>query len=444
MTHRFSSLGLAVLLTAAAAAQQPPPATTPPAPTPTADQKAVELFRAGKFDDALKELEAGSKADPKLPPPKVRLANLFFQAGQGPAARANLERAAAEDPKHPDVYLLNGSFAYGEGRITDTILSCQVALAQADDPRWDAEQKKRFKRDARLGLAAAFEARRDWTSAREFLTAILAEDPKNGPARQRLATAIFLLGKPDDAFAELQKAHADDPASDLPELRMASLYTSQNDPAKAEDWLKKAVAAHGQNPKAHRAYAAFLLDAGNPDGAQIYLGAAAKLDPTGRDTTALRGLMARYRKDHAQAEQIFEALHREHPADSFAAWNLALVLAETGNKDKQRRAVEIAENEVRKNQRAGEGFAVLGWCYYKAGRVDEAEKALVTAAQVGALSRDAAFFLAQILAHKGRWEDAAKLLKGATEARGGFVYKEDAKALYKEAEAKAPKKEEKK
>jgi tetratricopeptide (TPR) repeat protein len=440
MTRLPSALGLAVALAAAATAQQPTPLpTTPP---PTADQKAIELFKAQKFDDALKELEAASKADPKLPPPRVRLASLFFQAGQGPAARTALERAAADDPRHPDVYLLNGSFAFGEGRLTDTILSCQTALQLAADPRWDPTQRKRLVREARTGLAAAFEARRDWPSAKEHLDAILADDAKNGPARQKLAAATFLMGKTDEAFAEFKRAHADDPASDLPELRMAELYKSQNDFAKAEEWFKKAVETHNQNPKAHRSYAAFLLDAGNLSAAKLYLGGAAKVDPTGRDTLALQALAARYEKDIPTAEGVLEKLYKDSPADTFAAWNLALVLAETGNADKLRRAVEIAESEVRKNQKNGEGYAVLGWCYYKVGRKDDAEKALVTATQAGALSRDAAYFLGRLLADKERWEDAVKLLKGATDARGGFVYKEDALKLLREVEPKAPKKEE--
>ena len=433
MTRLLAAFALAALCAAATA--QPPAAT---------DAKAKELFKAGKFDDALKELQALAKADPKLPPPRVTIADWFFQAGQGQPARLNLEAAAAEDPAHPSVYLLNGSFAFGEGRVTDTILSCQTVLQLVDNPRWDAEQRRRFVREARTGLARSFEVRGDWKSAREHLTAILTDDPKNGPARQRLATTLYRLGKPDEAFAELQKAYADDPASELPELRMAALSTDAKDTTRTEEWLKKAVANHPKSAAAVRTYAGWLLDAGNPDAAQQYLDQAVKLDPTAQETRAVQGIMARYRKNLPEAEKVFESLHRDYPNYPLAAWNLALALAESGDKEKQRRAVEVAEAEVRRNQKLAEGYAVLGWTYYKAGRLDDAEKALAPLIQVGVPSRDAAYFLARVLADKGRFEDAPKALKAAESAKGGYVYRTEAQALLSEVEKKVPKKDEKK
>jgi tetratricopeptide (TPR) repeat protein len=438
MTLRlFPALVLSGLLAVVSTAQ--PPAV------PAADAKAKELFKAGKFDEALKELQTQAKADPKLPPPRVTIAEWFFQAGQGQPARLNLEAAAAEDPAHPSVYLLNGSFAFGEGRVTDCILSCQTVLQLVNNPRWDAEQRRRYVREARTGLARSFEIRGDWTSAREHLTAILTEDPNNGPARQRLATSLYRLGKPEEAFAELKKAHDVDPASDLPELRMAALASDPKDPSKTEGWLKKAVATHPKSASAARTYAGWLLDAGNPDAAQQFLDQAIKLDPTGRETRAVQGIMARYRKNLPEAEKVFESLHRDYPNYQLATWNLALALAESPDKEKQRRAIELAESEVRRNQQAAEGYAVLGWAYYKAGRLDDAEKALAPLVQVGVPSRDAAYFLARVLADKGRFEDAQKALKAAESAKGGFVYRSDAQALLAEVEKKVPaKKDEKK
>lgn len=415
-------------------------AAQPPAPpaVSAAEEKARELFAAGKFDDALKELQSAVKQNPKLPPPRVTLADLFFKAKQGAAARQNLEAAAAEDPKHPDVYLLNASFAFGEGRFTDAVLSCQAALALAADPRWDADQRKRYAREARLGLAASFERRRDFAAARDQLTVVLADEPKNGPVRVRLGNALFLAGKPEEAFAEFQTARRDDPASDIPELQMAALFIAQGAADKAEEWLKKAVAAGPADAKPHRTYAGWLLDQGKVAEAQVYVDSAARLDPASPELASLRGLYHRYKKEFALAEPIFEKLHRESPANTFAAWNLALTLAESGDKEKIRRAVEMAEAEVKKNPRAGEGYVVLGWCYYKAGRMDEAEKALVAAAQLGALSRDGAYYFAKVMADKQRVEDAVRTLKAAAEARGAYVYRDDAQALLADLEKRLP------
>jgi tetratricopeptide (TPR) repeat protein len=428
---------LAVLLLAPAALAQPPGAGRPA--VSAEQEKGVELFRAGKVDEALAALQAAARANPKLPPARVTLSSLYLQAQNGVAARQALEQAAAEDPKHPDVYLLNASYAFGEGRLTDTVLSCSTAITLSTDPRWDADQKKRFTREARLGLASAFEGRKDWALARDQVTAVLADDPKNAVIRQRLATCLFFLGNPDGALAELRTAHKDDPAAELPELRMYQLATSAGDPAKAEGWLKAAIAAHPQNPRTQRAYAGHLLDLGDPAAARGHLDAAVKLDPANLDTGLLRGLMARYTKDYPAAEKLYEDLLREYPADTRVAWNLSLVLAESQDAGKRRRAVELAENEVRKNNRQPEALAVYAWALYKVGRLDDAERAIGAATQLGVMTRDAAFFAGRVLADKGRPELAVQALRAAEQGRGAFVYRAEAAALLAELEKKLPK-----
>ena len=428
LTSALLSAGL-VALTAAGQTTAPKPDAKADAKKPTAEEdKATELLRAGKVDDALAELRKAARANPRFPLPRLRLAEMLLKGGQGPAARGQIEIAAAEEPRHPGVYLANGSIAFGEGRLTDTILNCQMALGFAAEPRWDAEQKATFNREARLGLAAAFEKRRDWPAAKEQLTALLNDDPKNTLARQRMAAVQFWLGGPEQAFAELQAARRDDPTAELPELAMSQLW-AQKDEAKGEEWMKKAVSTHPKEAKAHRAYAALLMDNGRADAAQLYVDQAAQLDPKGRDTLLLKGLLARYKKDWATAEPLFDDLNRDRPNDPFAAWNLALVLAESADPDKRRRAVDIAEAEVRKNQRNAEGFSVLGYCYFKAGRLDDAERALGTAAAGGQVRLDTAYFLARVLAERGKVEDAHRIAKEAANGRGPFPYRADAQAL---------------
>lgn len=437
---RAVALVLTLTFTLPLAAQPPATPSTPsPKPAPSPDQeRAVELFKAGKMEEALAALQSAVRTNPKLPPARVTLSTLHFAAGNGAAARMALEQAAADDPKHPDVYLLNASFAFGEGRLTDTVLSCQVAIQLSADPRWDAEQKKRFTREGRIGLASAFESRKDWAAARDQVTAVLADDSKNAVIRQRLATCLFFLGSPDAAFTELQTAFKDDPAAELPELRMHQLSVANNDLPKAEEWLKKGITSHPNSPRTQRAMAGWLLDQGNADAAAPYLEAAVRLDGTNLDTGILRGLMARYRKDFAAAEKIYEDLLREYPADTRVAWNLALVLAESGDATKRRRAVDLAENEAKKNSRQPEALAVYAWALYKSGRLDDAERGAAAATQAGTMTRDAAYIVGRILADKNKPELAVQALKAAVDGRGAFVYKAEAAALLAEQQKKAP------
>jgi len=83
-------LAALVVLVSSAAAQPPKD------PPPSADeQKAREAFQAGKFDDALKSLQAAAKANPAVGLPKVVLSQWFLQANAGEQARLVLEQAAS-------------------------------------------------------------------------------------------------------------------------------------------------------------------------------------------------------------------------------------------------------------------------------------------------------------------------------------------------------------
>ncbi|HUR54271.1 MAG TPA: tetratricopeptide repeat protein [Gemmataceae bacterium] len=430
--HRLALALLSFSLAAAAVAQPPKP------PAPSADEKnARESFAAGKLDDALKSLQAAAKANPALVP-RVLISRWFLEANQGQQARVWLERAAIDEPAHPAVLLTNGMYAMNEGRITDGILSCEAALQAAASPRWDADARKSFQRDARVGLLAGYNYRGDMNSARTQLVALLEADPKNPRFRTELARANFALGKPDDALAELTKARQDDMTLDRPELGMAQFWAAKGDFPKAEEWFGKAAQAYPTEAAVHRGYAGYLLDRGRVDAAKAHLEAARKIEPTARETKALAGLMARYQKDMATATAVFEELVREYPNQAFGIANLALVLSESVDANNKRRAVELAEGYVRQNQRTAEAHAIYGYTLLKNDRVADAEKAVMTAASLGSLTPDSAYFLARVLTQKERIEEAHKVLKDALASQGAFVYRADAQALFNDLDKKVP------
>jgi Tfp pilus assembly protein PilF len=433
VTRFLHALALAVVLSLVATAQPQPP-------TPPDEQKAREAFQAGKIDDALKHLQAAAKANPAMAPPKVVVSRWMLEVNKGPEARVLLEQAATEDPEHPDVLLTNAAYAMREGRITDLILSSQAALAATNSPRWDAAAKKRFQREARLALVTGYEARRDYTSARTHVAALVEAEPKNPQFLQARARLNFLLGKPDDALADLKIAFNEDPTFDPPELGMAQLWSQKADYPKADEWYQKAAAAHPGKVKVQRAYAGYLLDRGRVEEAKAPLAAAQKLDANAPETRALAGLMARYTRDYPAATKTFEELVRDYPTFAFATANLALVLADSGDATQKKRAVELAELYVRQNTRLPEAHAVHGYCLYRAGRLADAEKSLQTAAALGPLTPDAAYFLARVLTDKGAVEDAHKLLKAAADSKQASVYRKDADALLAELDKKLPKK----
>ncbi len=419
-THS-AAMGLLLAITAIATAQPAEPAK------PEEVVKAERLFRDGKIDEALKQFQEAVKKHPQLPPAELMVARMHFAAGQPGPGRAHLEKAIADSPSHPECYLTNGSQALAEGRITDTILNLQIALAQANAERWTAEQKKHFQREARLGLATAFEARQDWDSTRTQILAWLELEPKNGAARQRLARALLMQGRDTEALNELQQAAKDDATLEPAEVMMGRLWTLRGDPKQAEDWFEKAVQRYPREGRVHRAFGGWLLDRGRVDAAKIHIETAVRLDPKSRETLGLQGLLARYTKEYETAVKIFEDLVRDEPGNFFPANHLALACAEVP--EKRARAVQLAELNARQYPRLSDALATLGWVYFRSGRLDEAERALQASAGGGQISSDTAYFYARLLKERGKTAEAKELLKKALESDGPFVSRSDAKTL---------------
>jgi tetratricopeptide (TPR) repeat protein len=440
------------------AASGQPPAATPPHPATTVGtpgqnapkppnpaaipEKAIELFNKKDFTGCYDVLKKNAQGSPSAPQPRVQLALMFFNARDGQDARKMLELAAIEDPGHPDVYLTNASFAFNEGRLTEAVLSLTMALKSAENPRWEANQRTRFTRDSLLGLAACFETRGQWDKAKEEVVELLKSDENNTIYLQRLGAIEFQLGTLDKAQEAFKKGFKLDPTVDPPELRMGMLWFAKKDPTKTEEWLKKAVAAHSTIAKVHRGYGEFLLDQARLSDADVELKEAEKIAPTARDTLFLRGLYYRYMKKFSDAETIFDDLSRKFPADIPVSMNLALCLAESTDKVKQQRAVDIGELVVRQAPKLAEAYSVLGWCYFKIGRLDDAEASLKKSASSGQLALDPAFYLASVLVARGKEEDAYKMLKDALAEKGPFVYRAEAKKMFDVLDKKLPKKKE--
>ena len=156
-----------------------------------------------------------------------------------------------------------------------------------------------------------------------------------------------------------------------------------------------------------------------------------KLDPASKEAQKIRGLIAWHLRDLAAAEQIFELLHRDAPADPVTANLLALALVEQEDAAKRSRGLQLAEVNTVQFPRSHDAMATLGWALYRAGRLDQAEQKLRAAVSGVRTTPDIAYYLARVLADKGRTDDARKLLESATKLPGAFAHRDDAATLLK-------------
>jgi tetratricopeptide (TPR) repeat protein len=389
-------------------------------------ERAIKSFQKRDFDLCLKQLSAARAAHPELPPAEALFAKLAFLFNQGALIRPALERAVAEDGQHPEVFILFGNLALAEGRVTDAAVHFEKATSLSSAKRWTSEQQARFQRLSLEGHAAVAETRADWKAARSALEAWLKHEPDNSAVEQRLGKAMFQQGEHDAAYEQLEKAARRNPALEPPAITMTWLYTRSGNLKKAEEWIDYANKTSAGSPVVQMETAAWLLEHGRADEAQSHVDQADKLRPGAIEIKRLRGLAARQRKDFVQAEQIFDVLAHDAPADPWPRNQLASCLAEQPVQAKRQRALELAELSVRQNPKAVPALSTLGMVFYRLNRLEDAEKVLQAVAQSSQASSDALYVLAHVRADRGHAEDAPALLRMALDAQGIFVFRKDA------------------
>jgi tetratricopeptide (TPR) repeat protein len=407
----------------------------PAANTAAAAEKELEgaaaKVREGKIDEAMNLIKERAGRHPEWPPPRLILGRLLFGTNQAPAGRQALELAAIETPDDPEVYLTLGGLSLGDGRASDAQLNFDRVLALLNTGRSNAEKTKLLRREAVAGLASVAEARADWKTAQQQLNAWLELDPKNGRVRQRLARALFQLGKSEDAFNTLTQAVKDEPALEPPGVTMAGLESQKGDIKKAEEWFDYARRLEPKNARVRLAHGGWLVDQGRAADARGEVDEALKLDPSLQEAKRVQSLVAWHLRDLAGAEKILEPLHRDSPADSLVANLLALTLIEQDDAAKQSRGMQLAEVNALQFPRSTDVIATLGWALYRAGKLDQAEQKLHAAVTSGRTTADIAYFLARIMADKGQTDTARKVLQDATSAKVPFAHRDDANALLK-------------
>jgi tetratricopeptide (TPR) repeat protein len=400
-------------------------------------EQAVVHFRRRDYDQSLALLRTAIERHPELFPARLLFAKLCLLNEQPALGRAALEQAAVEKPDLPETYLVFGRLALREGRLTDAQLQLDKAAALADSGSWSEPLRTTFRLDAREGLAAVAERRKDWPAAAAALAAVLALDPSNGRARQRLAAALFRQGRHEQAHAELLQAVKDDATLEPAALVMGRLFAEEGDAAKAAEWMEGAVRSAPDDVRARRAFASWLLGQDRAERAKVQAEAAARLDPNSSETRLVRGLIAWYLKDYGTAEQIFQALHLESPADLTASNYWALALAEQSDPAKRQRAFQVAQVNARLHPNSAEALTTLGRASFQVGRFDEAEQELRAAMSSGTTSPEAAYYFARVLSARGRPDaEVVRWLKAGLDAPGRFAFRAEAQQWLDELRAR--------
>ncbi|NQU22103.1 MAG: tetratricopeptide repeat protein [Candidatus Nealsonbacteria bacterium] len=399
-------------------------------------RQALESFRKQEFEQCSRSLEAACKKYTQLPPAKLMLARFFLADNLFAPGMVAMEQAAAEHPEYPGVYVTFGEMAIRQHRMSDALLHFEKVLAIAEDGPWRLTQRMSFVVRAHRGLASVAESRGDWASAKIHLDLLLKYEAKNGRLRQALARTLLHLDRPGEAYERLQEATKLDPTLAPPAVAMGMLYSRIGTGDKAAEWMDRAVKENPKDPKSLLGVATWLLQQGKLDDAQRRADAALKVAPDSAQAMFLCGVVAQHRKDYPLAETHFQLLHQKTPDDWRVRDLLAIVLAEQPEASKQRRAVFLAEANLKEQPDSINFLTTAGWAYYQLDRLDDAEKSLQAAKDKtnGPPGLDTAYYLARVRADRGQWAEVRDLLKPTLSATAVWNFREEARGLLAKAE----------
>lgn len=392
-------------------------------------QEAVLHFKSGDVEGAMDFWKAAAAKNPDLPPAELMLAQMFAQIGDSKRMVAALQQAALEHPADPEAYVILGDLDLGDQRVVEAKLLYGEAARLLADFDKSAQRKKNIAMRIEGGLASIAEATGRLEEAQKHLEAVLAAAPENAAAMQRLGVILFNQDKTDEAlkqFAAAQKAAPDQVIT--PEAVLARLYHAKGDETAARKWMIDALKAAPKDARTRVVAAQWALETGQVNEALTQAEAALTLDAELPDAQLVRGQVAMFQKDYAAAEKYFKAALDLLPGNFAASNSLALALANQDDDEKQRRAVGYAEVNFRQFPRQPEAAATLGWAYYRAGRLKEAEQALMAAQQAG-MTPDAAYYLARLYADTNRQAEAKKLLESLLKLKQPFATRDAAREL---------------
>jgi tetratricopeptide (TPR) repeat protein len=268
----------------------------------------------------------------------------------------------------------------------------------------------------RLSLSQAYATVGDLKNAIATLDVIVDDEPRVASTLAQYQEQAGLL---KEAVENYTRALALEPTNRGLKFRRAATLLSAGDFERAAAFAAEAQTQHADDPRFPRIRAQALFERGQVEQALSVLEPTARAFP--RDTATQVALADLY-KDAGRggdAERTLRQFIQVDPGNAQVLNHLGYMLAVGGRE---------LEEAVRLVQRAldidpGNPFYLdsLGWAYFRRGDLDQAEKYLSPAAEQLPRNSEVQDHLGDLLARRGRWQDAITAWMRALEGDGSDI-----------------------
>ncbi len=385
-------------------------------------EEARNVLLTGNVARSREIIMKARETEKDLPLTDLLVASWLLEANQSVPAFQLMEQTAATHPPRRDIHILYARVSLIQGRVFDASVHLEAAKTAANDPDWSASFNNQLD-IAMLEIQATIADRRgNWKESDRLFTELKNVRPKSTAAINGLVRAAFFREEVETAEKYLRELETiQGPQGTLTELALASLFEANRNPTKVEEWFKKGLERENNEP-IRREYAKWLIRNNRAEEAKEM---ATNTKPSESQTSEFVFIIALSEQmlgNFEASEPILARLDKVKP-DTFQVMN-HLVWAMLASQDAETRktALQLANRTVSKFPLSMEAVATLGWAFHKNGDSQMGEEVFDRPTTSKNLSRDAAYFLAQIKEAVGKKEEAERILAGVQKAEGEFFH----------------------
>lgn len=417
-------------------------------------EELTDLYvQTGRLQDAIAQAEDQLKQNPDNLDARRMLARIYMRATQGPQEgridEAMLRRAIEQyqkitekDPKDTESWVILGRLFRVSNSTAESEKAYNAAL-QADPGNEDAltglammysdsgdsaraieklkaATEKNPNERTLTTLAQAYERSQDFKNAAETLTRALELAPDKTDLKVQLAQDLLYSDQIDDSLKLYQELAAEEPKEAVIQLRIAEIYRTKGDLAKAREALGKAKQLDAGDLEVGYEEVNLLEAEGKNDEAITQL--KALLEDTSRKTysaaqvknrVALLNRLGQLYRTSGQTAQAVETFRQLGVLDASAAPRATVMVVETYRLAKDfpnaQREADAALKKYPDERMVRVAHAEL---LSDMGKIDEAA-AEITALPKGDSERENLLQVAQIYEKGKRWAEMGKALDAA-------------------------------
>jgi tetratricopeptide (TPR) repeat protein len=264
--------------------------------------------RLNHIDEAERVLREAIKALPDDHSLKLDLLQ-FLAARRGrDAADKELSAMIAANPKDYSLKFAQADF-YDQGKQIDkaeAIYRQVIADADLDAPGLTARNR----------LAALLIQNNDTAGAEKLLAEVLAKSPRDNDALILRGNLALVHQDPKSAITDLRAVLRDQPNAVGVMRSLARAHLANDEPALAEETMRRAVDANPKDPSARLDLAQLLLQLGKPEEAKPVVDDLVKQDPNNMRALDAQFHVAAATKDEAGAKAAAEPMVALQPKSS--------------------------------------------------------------------------------------------------------------------------------